>query len=188
MATYYVMVVPRPGEDPDPTTCPLAPRDVSADSEEEAVRVAEAYILEDEHEISELYETSGGMNPAEEWAGYAKQWQVVAQRVDRPTVDLKPYAYVSDIVRDDHVIGQSYDYGEELGTASFEVLIAGIVSGRLTRRPQGGRRVWFIDDAQGPLASLADREWIDRSPGGLGATLRWLHAVLADIRASLEAN
>jgi hypothetical protein len=48
--------------------------------------------------------------------------------------------------------------------------------------------VWFIAGPQGPLTSLADRQWTDHSPAGLSETLDWLDMVLADIRAALETN
>jgi putative SOS response-associated peptidase YedK len=41
MAAYHVTVVPRPGEHPDPSTCPLVPHDFTADSEDDAVGDAE---------------------------------------------------------------------------------------------------------------------------------------------------
>jgi hypothetical protein len=44
MATYHVTVVPRPGEQPAPDTCPLSPWDITADSEEDALVIAKARI------------------------------------------------------------------------------------------------------------------------------------------------
>jgi hypothetical protein len=46
MATYHVIVRPRPGEHPDPETCPLTPHDFTADSEDDAVGQAESLIAE----------------------------------------------------------------------------------------------------------------------------------------------
>jgi hypothetical protein len=55
-------------------------------------------------------------------------------------------------------------------------------------RTAHGKRAWWIADARGPLASLADDRWADHSPAGLAATMRSLEPLLADIRTALEAE
>jgi hypothetical protein len=40
MAMYHMTVMSRPGEHPDPRTCPIAPCDFTADSEDDAVEQA----------------------------------------------------------------------------------------------------------------------------------------------------
>jgi hypothetical protein len=74
--------------------------------------------------------------------------------------------------------------GEPLSSVPGEDIVPlGIVTRLLL-----DRRVWFIAGPQGPLTSLADRQWTDHSPAGLSKTLDWLDTVLADIRAALESN
>ena len=154
MATYHVTTVPRAGKTPHPATCPLIPCDITADSE----GVAVAYMAEDW--LSDIDPENDDQVRA-----YIAQWQPVARRVDRPTIDLKPRAKIIEPWN-----GQLYDYGEETGTETFDVLVDGHACGRLERQEvaPGGQREWLIADARAPLAALADRRWVDRSPAGSG--------------------
>jgi hypothetical protein len=135
MATYHVTVVPRPGEHPDRGLCPLAPHDFTADSEDDAVGHGEALIAETRYYAwKHAFEAAGGDEDAAARAvDHFGQWQVVGRRVHRPAVEIKPHAKVIDTVRDGVVVGQLYNYGEESGEQSFDVLIGGVVSGQLVR-------------------------------------------------------
>jgi hypothetical protein len=190
MATYHVTAVPLPGEHPDPGTCPLAPCDFTADSEDDALERAEALITETRYYAwKRALEASGGDEDVANWEiGYFAQWQVVARRVRRPAVDMMPHAEIIDVVRDGVVVGQLFDYGEETGEQSFDVLVGGVVSGRLARRAsepelpgiitdnvvsidEAGRarranRVWCLAGATRPLTSFAGRQWTTQGSGG----------------------
>jgi hypothetical protein len=203
MATYHVTVVPRPGEQPDPMTCPLAPCDFTVDNEDDALGRAEALIAETRYYAwKHALEASGGdEDAANQETDYFAQWQAVARCVRRPAVDMKPHAESIDVVRDGVVVGQLFDYGEETGEQSFDVLVGGIVSGRLVRWAsqselpaivadnilsidEAGRarcrdRVWSLVGATSALASFADHRWTTQGSG-------WPNVALADIRAGLE--
>jgi hypothetical protein len=203
MARYHVTVVSRPGEHPDPRTCPLAPCDFTADDENDAVERSEALIAETRYFASEraLEAAAGDEDVARGAIGYFAQWQVRAGRVHRPAVEIVPHARVTDVVRDGITIGQHYDYGEETGEQSFDILVGGIVSGRLVRwaseselpaiiadnivsideagRARHRNSVWRLAGATSPLASFADRRWTTQGSG-------WPNVALADIRAGLE--
>jgi hypothetical protein len=204
MATYYVTVVPRPGERPDPRTCPLAPCDFVADSEDDAVGQAEALIAETQYYAwKHALEAAGGdEDEASRAVGYFAQWQVVARRVRRPTVEIVPHPQITEVMRDGVKVGEHYDYGEETGEQSFDVLVGDVVSGRLVRwtsqselpaivadnilsidpagRARRRDRVWRLAGATTALASFADRRWTTQGSG-------WPDVALADIRAGLEA-
>jgi hypothetical protein len=203
MATYNVTVVPRPGEQPDPRTCPLAPHDFTAESEDDAVGRAEALIAETRYYAwKHALEVAGGDEDAADGAvGYFAQWQAVGRRVHRPEVEMKPHAKVIDALRDGVVVGRLFDYGEETGEQSFDVLIGGVVSGRLVRwasetelpaiiadnivsidaagQARRRNRVWRLAGATSALASFADRRWTTQGSD-------WPDVALADIRAGLE--
>jgi hypothetical protein len=202
MATYHVTVVPRPGEEPHPATCPLMPCDVMADSEADALDQAGSCIAETMQCVWEAYLAHGDTEILDREMDEIEQWQPIVRHVDRPAVALEPRA---EIIAMPHG-GQLYDYGETTGTESFDVLIDGSTCGRLERRaataaalkiaagnvaPIGnavGERVWLIAAARGPLMPFAGRRWPDRSPAGRGQMMRWLDTILADIRAALEAR
>jgi hypothetical protein len=203
MATYHVTVVPRPGEHPDPSTCPLVPLDFTADSEDDAVGHAEALIAETRYYAwKHALEAAGGDEDAASRAiGYFAQWHVVARRVHRPTVEIVPHPQITEVVRDGVKIGQLYGYGEETSEQSFDVLVRGVVSGRLVRwaskselpaivadnivsideagRARRRDRIWRLARATSPLASFADRRWTTQGSG-------WPNVALAYIRAGLE--
>jgi hypothetical protein len=203
VATYYATVVPRPGEHPDPGTCPLAPCDFTADSEDDAVGHAAALIAETRYYAwKHALEAAGGDEDAATRAvSYFEQWQVVARRVHRPVVDMIPHAEIIEVMREGVAVGQHYDYSEETGEQSFDVLVGGVVSGRLVRwaskselpaivadnivsideagRARRRDRVWRLAGVTSPLASFADRRWTTQGSG-------WPNVALADIRAGLE--
>jgi hypothetical protein len=89
MATYLVTVTPRPGQDPDPSTRPMAPSDFTAADETEALAQASAIISDD----AQPYEHNGiaSTNSVIVW-----QWIIKARRVNRPTVDLAPRVRMFD--------------------------------------------------------------------------------------------
>ena len=200
-----MIVVPRPGEHPDPRLCPLAPHDFTADSEDDAVGRAEALIAETRYYAwKHALEAAGGDEDAASRAiGYFAQWQVVARRVRRPTVEIVPHLQITEVVRDGVVVGQHFDYGEETGGQSFDVLVGGIVCGRLVRwtseselpaivadnvlsideagRARRRDRVWRLAGATSALASFADRRWMTQGSG-------WPDVAVADIRAGLETS
>jgi hypothetical protein len=209
MATYHVTVVPRPGEQPNANFCPLLPCDVTADSEAAALDQAETLICYSTEPLWECaYQNSGG---DEEAAGravaFVAQWQPTVRQVDRPSVDVKPRALVSETKRDGIVVGTRYDYETPAGEQSFDVLIDGNVSGVLVgrvedwsahafgseelvatveaRRAQPGNRTWFFAEAKEPLACIADRRWDVPSNG---AIVEYPNVVLADIRTALETK
>ena len=203
MATYHVTVVPRPGEHPDPRLCPLAPHDFIADSEDDAAGRAEALIAETRYYAwKRALEAAGGDEDAASQAiGYFAQWHVVARRVHRPTVEIAPHPQITEVMRDGVKVGEHYDYGEETGEQSFDVLVGDVVSGRLVRwtsqselpaivadnilsidpagRARRRDRVWQLAGATSALAPLADRRWTTQGAG-------WPYVALADIRAALE--
>ena len=207
MATYHVTVAPRPWEEPDPKTRPLSPRDVTADSEQDALAQADAFIAEARHPIwQRAYEDAGGdADAANRATDFIDQWQPIARRVERPTVEVQPRALVSVTMRDGVVIGERYEYETPDGEQSFDVLIDGVVRGRLVgragnslawvfrsakiissdraRRNDSRGRMWFLAEANGPLVLVADRRWDEPSSG---VVPEWPDAVLADIRAALE--
>jgi hypothetical protein len=133
--------------------------------------------------------------------GYFAQWQVVARRVHRPAVEIVPHAQITEVARDGMTIGQHYDYGDETGEQSFDVLVGGVVSGRLVRwaseselpaviadnilsideagRARRRNRVWRLAGATRRLASFAGRRWTTQGSG-------WPNLALADIREGLE--
>jgi hypothetical protein len=192
MPTYYVQVLPPPGEWLDPATCPFSPRDITADSEEDALAEARARLAED-------------ANGADDGSDYREPsiggWRIVAHAVQRPAIDLRPHGTRIDIVVDGVVRGQHFDYGEATNAESYDVLADDIVCGRLVRRDpiaaeaspgsnvvplRSASRVWVIEDARGHLARFADHQWVDQSPAGLWKTLDWLESVLLDIREELD--
>jgi hypothetical protein len=181
----------------------LAPHDFIADSEDDAVGRAEALIAETRYYAwKRALEAAGGDEGAASQAiGYFEQWHVVARRVHRPTVEIAPHPQITEVMRDGVKVGEHYDYGEETGEQSFDVLVGDVVSGRLVRwasaaelpaiiadntlsideagRARRRPRVWRLADASGPLASFADRRWTTQGSG-------WPDVALADIRAGLE--
>ena len=160
--------------------------------------IAEARYCAWKHAV----EVAGGdEDAASQVVAYFAQWHVVARRVPRPTVEIVPRAQVIDAVRDGVVVGQLFDYGEETGEQSFDVLVGDVVSGRLVRwaseselpaivadnilsideagRARRRDRVWSLAGATSLLASFADHRWTTQGSG-------WPNVALADIRAGLE--
>ena len=180
MATYHVMAVPKSGENPDSITRPLAPCDVIADSEQDALLSAESLIDGAVGEYEECLMATKGEAAARERVALMQQWQPQARRVDRPAVAVESRSWTSDMVHDGAVVGQRYHYGEETGERSFDVLVGGVVAGLLAQ----GSGQWRLIKATGPLASLSGRQWSD---GGLKGFV-YPDAPLADIRAALEAR
>jgi hypothetical protein len=184
-------------------TCPLAPCDFTADSEDDAVGQAEALIAETRYYAwKHALEAAGGDEDAANRAtGYFAQWQAVGRRVRRPVVEMVPRAESIDVVRDGVVVGQLFDYGRETGEESFDVLVGGVVSGQLVRwasetelpaiiadnivsideagQARRRNRVWRLAGATGPLAIFADRRWTVEGSG-------WPDMALVDIRAGLK--
>jgi hypothetical protein len=78
-------------------------------------------------------------------------------------------------------------YRNAINPDSFDVLLDGVASGHLDRRPDeiSGKAAWRIGEATEPLAALADRRWNDYSADYAYVTERWLEGVLADIRSVL---
>jgi hypothetical protein len=68
MATYHVAAVPIPGESVDRRTCPLGPRDVTADSVEDALALAKSLMMEAANE---------GRDPADYKIVNRGPWRVV---------------------------------------------------------------------------------------------------------------
>jgi hypothetical protein len=118
---------------------------------------------------------------------------------------MMPHARIIDVVRDGVTVGQLFDYGEETGEQSFDVVVGGVVSGRVVRwasgpelpaiiiiadnilsideagRARRGNRVWRLAEATGVLASFADRRWTVQGS-------ERPNVALADIRAGLETT
>jgi hypothetical protein len=209
MATYHVVLVPRPGEEPNPHLCPLSPCDVTAGGEDAALAEAEMLIDYASQPVWEsAYQNSGGDEEAANRAtAYVEQWRPTVRRVDRPSVDAKPRALVSEVKRDGIIVGEHYDYETPTGEQTFDVLIDGSVSGVLVgrvddcraqafgseelmsvaeaRQRQPGNRRWYLAEAKGPLVLVAGQHW---DAPAWGAILDWPNLALAGIRAALETN
>jgi hypothetical protein len=205
MATYLAMAIPKPGFTPDLSTRPLAPRDITAGSDREALENADSLIAAEVGEFGESIRETRGDEAAAAFHAWAEQWQPWAQRVDRPAVDVEPRKRTEEITRDGEVVGWHYHYSDETGAQSFDVLLDCAVHGLLvgyrdapafggenivsldqTERKQPTRR-WVLAVADGALAPLADRRW-EGSLGG-GISVDWPpDQALADIRAALEAG
>jgi hypothetical protein len=104
-------------------------------------------------------------------------------------------------LRDGVTVGPHFDYGETMGEQSFDVLVDGVVSGRLARyasepelpaiisdnivsidksgQTRRRNRVWCLAELTRSLASFADRQWTTQGRG-------WPDAVLDDIRMAQE--
>ena len=206
MPTYHITAVPAPGYHPDPRTCPLVPQDFIADHVGEAIGFGEAIIAEDavhiwqsayaaanpegglDEEVGGLFDRPiGDTTAADRATAYVDEWCVGARPVDRPAVDLMPHGAVKVVIHHGQV--SSFASPPE-DTGTFDVLLDGVVSGLLHRRPDeiSGKPTWRIGEATGALTTLADRRWTDYSsdyPGGPG---RWLVRVVADIRAALDGK
>jgi len=211
MATYHVTVVPRLGERPDAWTRPLAPCDVTADSDEDALERAEKIIAaEDFRRWVNAHEKFGGDEAAaDRKSAFLEQWQPVVLRVDRPTVELRPHGRPVDMVQGEALVSQLIEDGRGTNELSFDILVDGVISGRLSRRINEmptqtfngdnilpfrtakrkghSARVWFIADASGPLVALSDRQWDDETDWwACGAQDEWPEMALARIREEVE--
>jgi hypothetical protein len=207
MATYHLTAEPVAGQNSDPRTCPLVPQDFMADSDNEAIGLGEQIVAEDADHIwqcayaaandatdpdadedgSPLFhddQITGNTEAADRATAYIAQWRVVARRVERPAVALFPHGAVDPVICN----GVPVFFGSPTVRGSFDVLVDGVASGHLYRRPDeiSGKPTWRIGDAVGLLAALADRRWNDYSADYAFGTERWLEGALADIRSALS--
>jgi hypothetical protein len=199
MAIYHVMAVPKAGEDPPPAARPLAPRDISADSDQHALERTASLIAE---EVGEFYESilqTQGDEAADAFYAAMQRWQPMARRVERPHIDVKPRSWITDALHDGKVVGQHFNYGEDTGEQMFDVFVDGAVCGclvegrrrSLTLTGDGQRheiRVWMLREAAGALAPLAGHVWEDHDRPSQVKGFAWPDAALAGIRAELEAK
>jgi hypothetical protein len=100
MATYLAMAIPKPGFTPDALTRPLAPRDITADSDEEALENADSLIAAEVGEFGDGIRESQGDEAAAAFYARARQWKPWVQQVDRPVVDVEPRKRTEEITRD----------------------------------------------------------------------------------------
>jgi hypothetical protein len=83
MATYHLAAVQKVGQKPLPSTRSLAPRDVAANSDDEAMEYAVPFI---DHEVGEFCESlwqTHGEDAANEFESMAAQWQPQVRQVNR---------------------------------------------------------------------------------------------------------
>jgi len=176
MATYSVTLVPAV---PDALNrpCPWGPVDITADSEDAAIREMEQRMGAHEEDVWWLQFIEGPWNPPS-----TEGWKPQAQLVRRPTVELRTRsadgqkAEMYDVLLDDEPHG---------------VLRRKAADRKRYLRPTDApEHVWFIDDARGLLARLADRTWPDYARRGPAHTF-WAglrETVLEDIRGALETQ
>jgi hypothetical protein len=124
-------------------------------------------------------QTTGNTAAVGRATAYVAQWTVVA----RPAVALAAWSGDRVIC---NCVAVFFDSSTVRG--SFDVLIDGVVSGHLHRRPGeiSGKPTWRTGDAAGPLAVLAHRRSNDCSADYANGTERWLEGVLAGIRLTLR--
>jgi hypothetical protein len=140
MATYHATIVPRPrDEPPDPKTRPLSPRDVTADTEADALTQVDAFLAEaGYHAWRRVYERFGDADLASLITDNSGDWQVNVRLVLRPSVHIEPRAITTEIVRDGVIVGETYNYEGGAGEESFDVLLNGLVNGVLVATWMGG--------------------------------------------------
>jgi hypothetical protein len=75
MVIYHLVAVPKAGQKPPPSTRSLAPCDIAANSDDEAMEYAVSFI---DHEVDEFCESlcqTHGEDAADEFESMAAQWQ-----------------------------------------------------------------------------------------------------------------
>ncbi len=115
------------------------------------------------------------------------QWLLIVRHLDRPSVDLRPAILeTTNIVQSGRVVGVHYEYGRDTGRQEYDVLLDGVISGRLVQSIEdklGSWRIWTLIASRGPLVSLDGREWSDVFVAG---SFTWPHEALASVREELE--
>jgi hypothetical protein len=118
-------------------------------------------------------------------------------RVNRPSVNVEPRSWTTDAVHEGAIVGTLYNYGNETGEQSFDVLLDGKITGLLLerRRPivttegqPAEKRGWCLSKASGALAPVIGREWEEDRPVGEGDGFAWPGVALAGIRGALESQ
>ena len=115
----------------------MARHDFTVDSEDDAVGQAEALVAETRNYAwKQALEAAGGDEDA------ASQATAISRSgMWRPAAYVGPRSISSRthgsprLCADGVVVGQHFDYGEETGEQSFDVLIGGVVSGQFVWRP-----------------------------------------------------
>jgi hypothetical protein len=195
VATYQLVAVPKAGRNPSPSARPLAPRDLAANSDNEAMEYATPFIDQQIGELCEALRVTHGEEAANEFEAMAAQWQPQVRRVNRPIVDVNRRSWTTDGIRNGVVVGQHIHYATETGEQAFDVLVGGEVTGLLTegRRIAAGERnrlvrVWHLREARGVLTPLAGRRWDDGRDIGPDDILDFVYpeVAVAAIRAALE--
>jgi hypothetical protein len=198
MATYHIMAVPKAGENPSSETRPLAPHDIVADSDDDALSHAHSLIAESVGEFYESILATRGDEAADAFYATTQRWQPMVRRVKRPRIDVRPRSWTTDALRDGEVVGSHFHYGEETGDQAFDVLVEDATCGCLVegwRRSlalsdDGQRheiRVWSLREATGVLAPLAGLVWEDY--GGPGQLRGFVlpSVALTAVRAQIDA-
>jgi hypothetical protein len=161
MATYHVVFVPRPDLNIDPSdwpASPLMPRDITAESEEDALEEAKGIIVEVRGEWWEFIADMKDEHAAAREAAWLDHWEPRVYRVNRPAVELEAVPTKIEQKRDDGTIaGWTCEYHTRERRQRFKVLLDGVVAGQLLERPAtpevaNDASVWSIASASGPLS------------------------------------
>jgi hypothetical protein len=139
--------VPKAGENPSSETRPLAPHDIVADSDDDALSHAHSLIAESVGEFYESILATRGDEAADAFYATTQRWQPMVRRVKRPRIDVRPRSWTTDALRDGEVVGSHFHYGEETGDQAFDVLVEDAVCGCLV---EGRRRSLALTDVATP--------------------------------------
>jgi hypothetical protein len=193
MAVFHAMAMLKEGANPQLGICPLHPGDIVAGSEQEALEEARSLMNDT---IGECAEASDD-DAADKLYAAAKALEPHVVRVNRPSVNVEPRSWTTDAVHEGAIVGTLYNYGNETGEQSFDVLLDGKITGLLLerRRPMvttegqpAEKRGWCLSKASGALAPVVGREWEEDRPVGEGDGFAWPGVALAGIRGALESQ